>query len=141
IQAYKLGIYVNQNLELIGDQGQYVDADGNDLNDIDPPVVITPEEVGIFPCTDETIALPEVPEADPLYGLWIYDPLLATQSPVIIAEPGLMFSDAIVLEPKTPPEHRPAPITGTDISQELVDESVGVVHIHSVYDVDGTDIS
>ena len=141
IQGYKLGIYINQNLELIGGEGQYVDTDGNDLNDIDPPVVITPEEVGIFPCTDETIALPEVPEADPLYGLWIYDPLLATQSPVIIAEPGLMFSDAIVLEPKTPPEHRPAPITGTDISQELVDQSVGVVHIHSVYDVDGTDIS
>ncbi len=141
IQAFRLGIYVNENLELIGGEGQYVDRDGNDLNDIDPPVVITPDEVGIFPCNNESLLLPEVPEADPLYGLWIYDPVIGTQAPVIIAEPGRMFTDAVVLEPTTPAEHIPAPIAGTDISQELVDQNVGVVHIHNVYDIDGTDVS
>ena len=73
-------------------------------------------------------------EAEPLYGIWIYDMTNQTQLPVVLAEDGKLFTEAIALENLANP---PAYIEPeTDLA--LAAEAVGLLHIRSVYDTDGS---
>jgi len=45
------------------------------------------------------------------------------------------------MEVRTRPINIARPILGVDLDQDLVDDAVGVVHIRSVYDIDGVDTS
>ncbi|GMG88080.1 hypothetical protein MNKW57_24010 [Biformimicrobium ophioploci] len=92
------------------------------------------------PCTDENLAQPDPVPADPLYGLWIYDYSDGTQRPVVVAEEGIMISEAVALEPSFTTGFIADPIAGADLEQTLVDENAGILDIRSVYDIDGTDI-
>ncbi len=89
-------------------------------------------------CTDELLDDPAVESAPPLYGLWVYDATAETQLPVVLAEEGVMVSDPVVLAPRIIPEHIP-PATCDADCEALKTAGVGVVHIRSVYDLDGTD--
>lgn len=72
-------------------------------------------------------------DAPPLYGIWIYDMTSQTQLPVVLGEDGMMFTEAIALENiANPPDYIP-PVTDPDLAAQ----SVGMLHIRSVYDVDG----
>jgi hypothetical protein len=95
------------------------------------------------PCTDQYLNDPNTPpiEAEPLYGLWIYNPVDGTQLPVVLPQQDLMYTDVVAMESRTAPTFIPQGIIGVDIDQDLLDEAVGVVHIRSVYDLDGTDSS
>ncbi|MGH1470464.1 MAG: hypothetical protein ACRBCS_04680 [Cellvibrionaceae bacterium] len=88
------------------------------------------------PCTDDNLALANILEAPPLYGVWIYNPTDGTQLPVISPEDGIIYTDAVAMEPRDRPTLI-LPLIPADSS--WVDEGVGVVHIRSVYDIDGTD--
>ena len=95
------------------------------------------------PCTDEFLNDPNIPpiEANPLYGVWIYNPIDGTQLPVVLPVADTMYSDIVAMEVRTPPTFLARPILGVDLDQDLVDDAVGVVNIRSVYDLDGIDSS
>ncbi|AWF83034.1 hypothetical protein BTJ40_20650 [Microbulbifer sp. A4B17] len=91
-------------------------------------------------CPDTLAEDEEVQLADPLYGLWIYDYIAGTQLPIVVVEEGEMISEGVTLEPRTEPTYIPDPIAGVDVDADLVEESVGILDIRSVYDFDGEDI-
>lgn len=91
----------------------------------------------LVPCLS-TLLVDGVPidgyeEAPPLYGVWIYDMTNQTQLPVVLGEDGKMFTEAIALENVASPPDYIAPET----DPALASQSVGMLHIRSVYDVDG----
>jgi hypothetical protein len=96
--------------------------------------LIDPATQANAPCTDALITA-GAEAADPLYGLWIYDTRDGTQLPVKIPEEGLMYTDAVVLAPRSVP----SAWSPENVDPELVKEVVGVLHIRSVYDRDGLD--
>lgn len=96
--------------------------------------LINPDTQAIAPCTEALLAA-GAQQAPLLYGLWIYDPRTSTQLPVKIPQEGVMYSDAVILRPRP----RPASWRPQEIDPVLVDEEVGVLHIRSVYDLDGLD--
>ncbi len=109
------------------------------LTDIPDPMAdpMNPAPAVFYPCTEENLANAAYEEADPVYGIWMYDPRDNTQAPVVPPEEGFMFTEIVSADP------RPLPPVILDSSNnftgdpELVSESAGVVHIRSVYDFDG----
>src|SRR5690606_13130367 len=106
VLGYRLGVFVestgmedptdpDQLYALINDQGEYVDRQGLVASNA---VFVPRSELNNFPCTENTVLLPQIPEADPAYGIWIYDTAIATQAPVVLAQSDMMFTDAIVME-------------------------------------------
>jgi hypothetical protein len=75
----------------------------------------------------------------PSFGLWTYNTATGTQSVVAAADPGQMFTDAVMMESRTlPPLSIADPIT-FDTARET--SGLAVLNIRSVYDTDGTDTS
>lgn len=69
--------------------------------------------------------------APPLFGIWIYDLTANTQLPVVLPQEGYILTEAVALENlTTAPTFIPSELDST-----LGD--VGVLHIRSVYDLDG----
>ena len=96
------------------------------LDDISDPALPV-----IVPCSETLLQEGALAEADPLYGVWMFDPIADTQQPIILPTEGTAFTEAVVLENRIPP-----PVL-LDV-QVLDDEAVGVLHIRSVYDFSGT---
>ncbi len=94
--------------------------------------LIEPKDKRLVPCTDTWLATAGVKEADPIYGIWVYNITLQTQQPVVLAEEGMMFNEPVSLEPRPAPTYAPP-----KIEADLFAESVGMLHIRSVYDMDG----
>ncbi len=93
------------------------------------------------PCTPQRLADPLVQEANPVYGIWIYDPRDNTQLPVVPPEPGFIFPEVVAADPRAAP---PVILDGSTLftmDPNLVVEGVGVLHIRSVYDFDGVAIA
>lgn len=97
------------------------------------------EGEAIVPCTTERLEDDVNPaeEATPLYGLWILDPANDLQQPIFTPEEGMMISEGVVLAPRTNPFFMPTLVD--DNTQRLINENVGVLHIRSIYDIDGVD--
>lgn len=105
------------------------------LDPNDPP----PQEILFYPCTTENMINPLYEEADPLYGIWMYDPRDDTQLPIVPPEEGFMFTEVVSADP------RPAPpvILDSDYRfqlDDLVTEGSAVINIRSVYDFDGSTV-
>lgn len=95
--------------------------------------------VRIFPCTDARLADPAYVEADPLFGIWIYDRETDTQLPVLQPEEGIIYSDIVAAQQRDlPPVIYDQATTGV-LDQRRVDAGVGFIDIRSVYDIDGVD--
>jgi len=94
----------------------------------------------IVPCSAELLADPNVQTAPPLYSIWMFDPSQNTILPVMAPVEGIMVTEAIVAQPRTP---LPAVIVDkkppADLDPDLVSEGVGILSIKSVYDIMGTD--
>ncbi|TQV75498.1 hypothetical protein FLL45_11325 [Aliikangiella marina] len=90
-------------------------------------------------CTAEKLADPAVVEAPPLYGLWMYNPSDGSQLPIVIGEENIVTHEVVALAPRDLAAVIPdsAPLA----DQTLVEENVGIVHIRSIYDFDGQDLS
>ncbi|MDH3642371.1 MAG: hypothetical protein OES38_09760, partial [Gammaproteobacteria bacterium] len=95
----------------------------------------------IAPCTDEYLVDPNYVEADPLYGVWMFDQTEATQLPIVVADEGEVYSEVVVMETKVNPPVILDKTPGIDLDPDLVSESVGVLHVRSVYDFDGTAVA
>lgn len=89
----------------------------------------------IVPCNDARLADPNAQPAPALYGLYIYDFDKNTQVPVVRPVEGVAYTDVVAAQPR-----RLANIV-FDLQPDptSVAENVGVLHIKSVYDVDGVD--
>lgn len=96
-----------------------------------------PLDPTIVPCDDTLLQDPVIEEAPPLYGVWVFDVAAQTQQPVVAPEEGFAYTDAIVLEDRTLPPVILDKVPVLDLDPDLVSESVGVLHIRSVYDLDG----
>jgi Hydrazine synthase alpha subunit middle domain len=72
--------------------------------------------------------------APPLFGIWIYDLTANTQLPVVLPQEGYMLTEAVALENLTT---APAFIQ-SELDSLLANDSVGLLHIRSVYDLDGS---
>ncbi len=103
----------------------------NDVDAQDNPIIV--------PCTEEAIAAVGAEEAQPLYGIWSFDPTAGTQLPIVVGVEGVVVNEIVAMSPRdfgvVIPDSEPT----ADIT--LVGENVGVVHIESVYDFDGVDVS
>jgi len=110
------------------------------LTDIVDPAVQPPLPVVIYPCTPENLINPAYVEADPAYGIWIYDPRDETQLPIVPPEEGFIFTEVASADPRpTPPlildaENR------FNMGPDITGDGEAVIKIRSVYDFDGTPI-
>ena len=97
------------------------------------------EDERIVPCTSERLADPAVVEADPLYGIFLYNRDTDTQLPVVVPEEGFTFTNVVSMSPRTLPNILFDKQTGIELEQQAFDEGVGILNIRSVYDMDGMD--
>lgn len=103
------------------------------LDPNDPP----PATIIYYPCTPENLANPNYEEAEPTYGIWIYDPRDDTQQPVVVAETGFVFTEVVSADPRpTPPVILDGSATFAD-DPDLATDDAAVLKIRSVYDFDG----
>lgn len=87
-------------------------------------------------CTDALLNTPGIEQADPLYGLWLYNLDDDSQQVVISPEEGIVIAEVASLESKSANTFLPS-----ELDSELAQDGAGVLHIRSVYDFDGEDLS
>jgi len=89
-------------------------------------------------CTESKLNDADYEAAPPLYGLWMLDG--STQLPIEVPEEGQQFVDAVLISETS----RPSLIAQASLDAEqqaLADSNLGMLHIRSVYDFDGIDVS
>ncbi len=152
VQGYRLNIYVEEVdvtndddevidsfYQLINSAGQPVDEDGDVLPEGADPVVIPFEDVNSLPCSSDTFENDEIEPSEPQFGIWVYDPVSETQDPVVLANQiGIMYTEAIVIEPKSSPTFIPNAGSNDDFTSQLVEDQLGIINIRSIYDIDGS---
>jgi hypothetical protein len=92
----------------------------------------------ITACTDDRLADAAFVEADPLYGVWMHDLDDDTAQPIVRGDSSFAYVEPVVMETRTAPPVLLDGTPGADLDADLVSANVGVVHIRSVYDIDGT---
>jgi len=97
------------------------------------------ENTQIVPCTPAGLANPSAVEANPIYGIFIYDMDNDTQIPIVTPREDLIFSDVVAAAPRPLPTVIFDKVPGVNLDQKAYDENVGIIDIRSVYDVDGVD--
>lgn len=105
------------------------------LTDVTPPPM--GELPRIYPCTTLNLADADLVEADPAYGIWMYDPRDETQLPVVPPEEGFAFTEVVSADPRVAPPVVLDAENRFDADPSLVDEDAAVISIRSVYDFDG----
>jgi hypothetical protein len=95
------------------------------------------EDTRVVPCTSDKLSNTTTPpvEAPPLYGVYIYDVRDNTQKPIVAPQEGFIYTEVVAGSGRAPPPTIPDSIPDAT----LVSESVGILDIRSVYDVDGVD--
>jgi hydrazine synthase alpha subunit-like protein/WD40 repeat protein len=107
------------------------------LTDVVDPNVQPPVALLFYPCTDVNLIDPLLVEADPIYGIWMYDPRDETQQPIVLPEEGFIFTEVVSADP------RPVPPLILDAENRfladpgLIGAGEAVISIRSVYDFDG----
>jgi len=83
----------------------------------------------IVPCTDANLAAPNPQLAPPLYSAWLFNPGNNTFKPVVAPTEGVMLTDIVTLQARTPPTYIPP-----GSASALAGDDVGIIDIRSVYD-------
>lgn len=150
VEGIALGIYLDTNRAVVDNQGQFVDLNGDPS--ASPVVIRIPGEdptlnpthvdavTASFPCSANIADINALSAPTPSYGIWSFDPSDATQRPIKLAEPDRIFSEVVVFETRPQPDFF-VETAITDEQQALISENVGVLHIRSVYDFHGTDLT
>ncbi len=105
------------------------------LTDIAPPAA--GEVRQFYPCTAPNLADPDLEEAEPVYGIWMYDPRDDTQLPVVPPEAGFMMTEVVAADPRSVPPVILDSESTFAADPDLAAEGAGVIKIRSVYDFDG----
>ena len=92
-----------------------------------------------MPCTSDRLDNPDAVEAPPLFGIYIYDVRENTQQPIVVPQEGFIYTEVVAGSPRTIPPVILDRVAGVDFPEDFVSESVGILHIRSVYDIDGVD--
>ena len=92
----------------------------------------------IAPCTSQNVSDPAALEAQPLYGIFLYDGATHTQRPVVAPIEGFEITDVVAAQDRFLAEIIFDSTASNGLSQAYIDNNVGVLHIRSVYDFDGT---
>jgi len=81
-------------------------------------------------CIEPHLSNADAQEASPKYSIWLYDMNNDTQKIIVNAEQGTVITDVVALQ------SRPAPFIKVEktLDPVWVDESIGAIHIKSVYD-------
>ncbi|MBI1195904.1 MAG: hypothetical protein GC138_08665 [Gammaproteobacteria bacterium] len=87
----------------------------------------------VLPCTPDRLADPTALEAQPIYGLYLYNTADATQVPLLIPREDTTYTDVVATQDR----QRPDVLADRMLDATLAQEGVGVLHIRSVYDFDG----
>jgi hypothetical protein len=99
---------------------------------------VTPNTTNV--CTPSNSVGANVVQAPPQYSIWIYDLDQGTLSPILSAEVGMMVVEPVIMQARVP---SPTILTdGSTIPKStdaanMVNNSVGLLNITSVYDFDG----
>jgi len=99
----------------------------------------TVDPTRIVPCTADRLADPDVQTAPPIYSVWMFTPAENTILPIIQPVEGVMVTEAVAAQPRTP---LPAVIVDQQppaLDADLVAEGAGLLSIRSVYDIMGVD--
>ncbi len=108
------------------------------VQDVVDPAIDPPPPVNIYACTEERLADPVLYEpAQPLYGLWIYDPRDNTQLPVVPGEEGFMFTEVVSADPRPVPPGIPDGGNNFPYDPLLSEAGEAVLNIRNVYDFNG----
>lgn len=91
----------------------------------------------LLACTDENLNIADIVEAEPAYGLWIFDQVSNRQLPVVSPRDGVMISEAVVLAARTRPPALADGVPGIDRDLALAERGAGILNIRSVYDFAG----
>jgi hypothetical protein len=97
------------------------------------------EDTRIVPCTSDRLRNPAAVEAPPLYGIFIYDVRDNTQRPIAIPQEGFIYTEVVSGSQRVLPTVILDRAAGVDFPAEQLSDGVGVLHIRSVYDIDGVD--
>jgi hypothetical protein len=97
------------------------------------------ENSRIGPCTPAGLANPAAVEANPIYGIFIYDMDNDTLIPIVVPEEGIVFTDVVAAAPRALPTLIFDKIPGSGLDQQAYAEGVGILDIRSIYDEDGVD--
>ncbi len=80
--------------------------------------------------------------APPFYELWLYNAKENTQQLVATTTTGKMLTEAVVMQENDfPREFIADKVIGNELDVELSNEQAAVIHIRSVYDFDGEDVT
>lgn len=93
----------------------------------------------IVPCTTANLADPAGVPAAPLYGVYIYDVAQNTQAPIVAPQEGIIYTDVVAAAVRSAPPVIIDKTSGVDLNAGLVAEGVGILHIKSIYDINGVD--
>lgn len=95
----------------------------------------------IVPCTEPLLSDPDIVEAPPLYGVFIYDMTRQTQVPIFTPTEGILYRDVVAAQPRSLPtihfDQAGLPTESFDFDASLANENLGILNIRSVYDFDG----
>ncbi|MGB1262019.1 MAG: hypothetical protein ACPG52_03820 [Cognaticolwellia sp.] len=92
--------------------------------------------------TPEQLAQGNLEQATPLYELWLFNQLDNTQQLVASTTQGNILTEAIVMQAaETKPEFIADKVVGAELDRDLAEQQAGAIHIRSVYDFDGIDLS
>ncbi len=98
----------------------------------------------LVPCTSDRLERfrqndPALAEAPPLYGIYIYDVRDNTQRPIVAPQEGFIYTEVATAAARPEPQVLLDRVAGIDYPQALQAQAVGLLHIRSVYDIDGVD--
>src|SRR5690554_1478783 len=91
----------------------------------------------LLACTADNLAIADITEAEPAYGLWIFDQANNRQLPVVPPRDGVMVTEAVVLAARTRPAALADGVLGIDRDLALAERGAGILNIRSVYDFAG----
>ena len=102
------------------------------------PAVAADAPAVILPCTPELLATENIQAAPLLYGLWMYDPAQNTQLVIAIPQENQLYSEVVAMQARAYPADAQQSV---NFSAELALDDLAQVHIRSVYDFAGQDLS
>lgn len=84
----------------------------------------------ILPCSDANLASTTLVPAPPLYSIFLFNPADNTFKPVVTPAEGVMITDAVSLQARTPPLF----VQPVSTASTLAGDGLGILDIRSVYD-------
>lgn len=85
------------------------------------------------PCIEPYLSDPTALEISPAYGLWLYDMDDHSEKPILAAEPGVVMTEVVALQSRTPPRIIFDKAIG-ELDAGWRTDGIGAIHIRSVYD-------